>query len=252
MVSSLHFFRTFKSFKKWVKKLGYSESVARKYWKGPGYYYHRGKGYFCKYSEKRDKKRGGRVSKGKWRHTTDISTKLLEGLTKKDRERIIKRINSLVRRYMSKGYSREKALLKAERKIAYELGKLKIPKKKFSPIVRHYANFLWNSIPKKYRQGRNRRWTYGMVLFLTQAVYEACKKKKIRAIDEVFEEIADSDWRMGYREKLREIEDRFGLRVRQYAPAEKEIKEYEEYMIAQELIRQEYGMPEEPPPELIW
>ncbi len=52
MVSKLHYFRTFKSFAKWVKELGYSLKTAKEAWKAvdwaheidwaQGYYYAKG------------------------------------------------------------------------------------------------------------------------------------------------------------------------------------------------------------------
>jgi hypothetical protein len=40
-------------------------------WKGKGKYYKRGKRTWTKYSEARDKAKGGRVGTGDWKHTHD-------------------------------------------------------------------------------------------------------------------------------------------------------------------------------------
>jgi len=53
MVSKLHYFRSFNDFLRWVRSMGYTKREAEKYWRGTGYYYHRGKGYFCKYDPMR-------------------------------------------------------------------------------------------------------------------------------------------------------------------------------------------------------
>ena len=53
MVSKLHYFRSFNDFLRWVRSMGYTKREAEKYWRGTGYYYHRGRGYFCKYGSRR-------------------------------------------------------------------------------------------------------------------------------------------------------------------------------------------------------
>ena len=120
MVSSLKFFKSRRQFINYlIKEKGLSKKraneIANKHWKGKGYYYHRGKGYWCRYSEKRDKKRTKKghypVGKGKWRHTFDP---------------IIKRAVKIV-----------KSVLKRKRK---------------DPQALELAHYVWDNLNKKTRR----------------------------------------------------------------------------------------------------
>ena len=45
--------------------------IPKDQWEGAGYYYYRGTGQWTKWSESKDRKRGGKVGRGKWKHTND-------------------------------------------------------------------------------------------------------------------------------------------------------------------------------------
>lgn len=45
--------------------------IPKELWEGAGYYYNRGNGRWTKYSQKLDRKKGGKVGGGKFRHTHD-------------------------------------------------------------------------------------------------------------------------------------------------------------------------------------
>jgi len=69
--------------------LKYKKKDPNRKGRGPGYYYHRGHGYWSKYSKARDAKRKSRgndprhIGTGKWRHTHDIIFRLAKRIKRK-------------------------------------------------------------------------------------------------------------------------------------------------------------------------
>ena len=179
MVSKLRYFRSKKSFIKWARKLGLSRKEAEAKWKGPGYYYHRGKGYICKYSKARDLKRGGKIGRGPWRHTHDFvkAVKKLRAYAKRKAKAIAK-----AKKKATLGKIAAAASRKAERKVDREALEI--------------AEYLWSQIPREYKEGSERKWTYISVIALAKYVKRKAVEQGVdwRAIDWAME----IDWKQGY------------------------------------------------------
>jgi len=67
--------------------------------------------------------------------------------------------------------------------------------KQLSPRVKQIADYLWDEIPRKYKEGKDRIWTYISVVALAKAIDEALGDRDWKSVDWAQE----IDWASGYR-----------------------------------------------------
>ena len=184
MVSKLRYFRSKKAFIKWAKSLGIHIKKAAKQWKGPGYYYHRGKGYICKYSKARDLKRGGKVGRGPWRHTHDLAKRIIKKTIKH-----VKLAAKVAKKVIEK---------KRKRKVSTKTILLKTiarKPKRLDPEAKEIADYVWNNLKTLRSRGK---WTYIMVYNIAKLLVDNARKQgvDVKSIDVLY----DFDWSLTYHE----------------------------------------------------
>ncbi len=208
MVSKLHYFRSKREFSRWVKSLGLPESVADERWEGRGWYYHRGRGYIVRYSSARDRARGGRVGRGSWRHTHDISK--LVGRLRHHVKRVARALAKKKASKLRRRGHRKKEAVEVAAKHTISVGVRRARSlTNASPAVKKIAQYLWSEIPRQYKEGRNRVWTYIAVVSLAKVINKYCSAKGVdwKAVD-WSQEI---DWRQGYRHAKQYVKDILGV-----------------------------------------
>ncbi|MCE4608828.1 MAG: hypothetical protein F7C36_00390 [Desulfurococcales archaeon] len=199
MVTKLYYFKTKKTFLKWCKARNYSIRACQKAWTGPGYYYARGRNHISKHVKHLDLRRGGREGKGPWRHTHDLE-KAIQKLKRAIRSASLRLANRTARKTVPRK--------KIAKKLA-DIYTIKTAKKtvkaarqrwvRLKPI-RQLAQEIWGWIPRRYREGKNRVWTYIMVLALARAIYRLAKERGVDPYQYDWKELID--WSLGYREAL--------------------------------------------------
>ena len=212
--TKLYRFRYKRDFMKWCRERGYDLEACDEAWTGPGYYYARSRTHISKHVPHLDKRRGGRIGRGSWRHLHDVFTRLYRVTRKAARERV----ERLVRK---RGVKPKKL---AE-KIVYAkaIGRSRrLPRE-----VHSIARYLWENIPRKYREGRRRKWSYIAVLALAKTIHRVSREKDIdwKQIDWIHE----IDWRQGYGKAKKEVLRLLGTRKSYDRISDKEIKEMLKY-----------------------
>ncbi len=229
MPTKLYYFRTKKQLLKWCRERGYSKRACEEAWTGPGYYYARSRKHISKHVPHLDKRRGGKIGRGPWRHVNDL-------------ERVIKRLNKHVKRSVEKRV--KKIVKKTRRKVgprkAAKLVLAKTVKKarKQPKQVLEIASYLWRQIPRKYREGKHRKWTFISTIALAKYIYNKARNRGIdwKAIDWAHE----IDWSEGYRYAKSIVDKLLGSEKEYVEIPEKEIirrlKELEEHGIDVDII----------------
>lgn len=197
MVTKLYLFKTKSQLLRWCKERGYSKKACEKAWTGPGYYYARGKAHISKHVPHLDRRRGGRIGRGPWRHTHDLRkaiSRLRNGIKKasvKAAGRVARRIKGTrrLRQKLAKAIAARTVsrLVKAARQRWYRI-----------PAVKQLAEEIWEWIPKRYKRGRDRVWTYIMALALAYNIYKRAREKGVDPYQYDWKELVD--WSLGYRE----------------------------------------------------
>ena len=223
MVTKLYYFKTKQQLLKWCKERGYSKRACEEAWTGPGYYYARSKKHISKHVPHLDMRRGHKVGKGPYRHIHDIE-KVIRKLNKHVREGIRKRAKTITRK------ARKIKPRKAEKLV---LARTIRKTKKLPRPVKEIAAYLWNNIPRKYREGKHKKWTYISTIALAKYIYRLAKENDLdwKAVDWVHE----IDWEQGYNYARREVERLLGSKKEYVEIPEEEIirrlKELEEHGI---------------------
>ncbi len=201
MVTKLYYFRTKKALLKWCRERGYSKRACEEAWTGPGYYYARSKKRISKHVPHLDLRRGHREGKGPWRHIHDLERTIAK-LNKHVRGEVRKRAEKITRKTRKKVKPSKAEKLVLARTI-------KRTKKLLRP-VREIAAYLWEHIPRKYREGKHRKWTYISTIALAKYIYKLAKENDLdwRAYDWIHE----IDWNEGYGYAKREVERLLGAR----------------------------------------
>ncbi len=213
MVTKLYYFRTKRSLLKWCKDRGYSSKACEKAWTGPGYYYARSRSHISKHTPHLDKRRKGRQGRGPWRHTHDL-------------EKAVRRLDDGVKRASAKASIRlaRKAGLpsRARPKLARTIRAKTMAKALRRarlwvriPAVRSLAAEVWEWIPKKYRRGRFRAWTYIMALALAYNIYKRAKEKGVDPYTYDWKEFID--WSLGYRYAKEVVKEALGRTLEEIA-----------------------------------
>ena len=210
MVTRLYYFKTKKSLLRWCRDRGYSLRACEKAWTGPGYYYARGKAHISKHVPHLDRRRGKKIGRGPWRHVHDAVGRIVRSLKKRaDRE-----AEKLARRTLRR-IARKKKPPKRLREKTLELARVKLAKRAarrarrgLSPAVKELAEYLWRQIPKKYKRGRDRVWTYVAVLALARQIYKRAREKGVDPYQYDWAQLID--WSLGYREALDYVKQAIG------------------------------------------
>ena len=215
MPTKLYYFKTRKQLLKWCRQRGYSIKACEEAWSGPGYYYARSRSHISKHVEHLDKRRGGKVGKGEWRHIHDL-------------ERVIRRLNKRVRKSVEKRTRiLEKKRIQRRKAEKIVLAKTIRRARKLPKTVMEIAAYLWNNIPRKYKEGRNRKWTFISTIALAKAIHRLARENDIdwKSIDWVHE----IDWAQGYKYALNEVRRLLGATKDYTGLSEKEIREMMKY-----------------------
>jgi len=179
-----------KSKKDFIRKLrrnyGYSASEARTVvdacYEGPGYYYHRGGDYFVRYSGSRDLARGGKVGRGRYKHTFDPIVEVAKRLA----EETVRTAEAISRRVEEKIHKPVKPEV---------LVKAAFPRRpRIQREVKRLADYVWEELsPTVKREGK---WTYIMVLNIIKMLHDYAKEQgiDIQQIDLIHK----FDWMQGY------------------------------------------------------
>ncbi|BBC20956.1 putative Glutamyl-tRNAGlu reductase [Aeropyrum globular virus 1] len=195
MVTKLYFFKTKKQLLKWCEERGYSKRACEKAWTGPGHYYARSRSHISKHTPHLDRRRGKKVGRGPWRHTHDV-IKVVRRLKRE----VSKASKSQAKKVTKKLGAGKKVESKAVKAItAKALAKaLKRARQTWarSPAVRSLAEDIWRWIPKRYKRGKDRVWTYIMALALAKAIHDRAKEKGIDPYQYDWKELVD--WSLGY------------------------------------------------------
>lgn len=196
MVTKLRYFRTLSDLIKWAKENGYSVRACREAWTGPGHYYARGKNHISKHVPHLDKRRGGLIGRGPWRHVNDYYV-----VVRKLKREVKKTVKKVVRKTLAKKTIKKVVRKHPEKKV--EVARAVVVKavqrarkvKQLSPRVKQIADYLWDEIPRKYKEGKDRIWTYISVVALAKAIDEALGNRDWKSVDWAQE----IDWASGYR-----------------------------------------------------
>ncbi len=197
MVTKLYYFKSKKSFLKWCREREYSRKACIKAWTGQGYYYARGKNHISKHTPHLDKRRGKKLGRGPWRHMHDLG-------------KAVKKLDSGVKRVSLRHAKKHSRRLRGGKRLEVKLAKAihaktiaKAVKKARQlwvriPAVRSLAAEIWEWIPKKYKQGRHKAWTYIMALALAYNIYK--RAKETGADPQAYDWEHLVDWSLGYRD----------------------------------------------------
>jgi len=199
VVTKLRYFRTLRQLVRWCKERGYSVGACKDAWSGPGYYYARSKKHISKHVKHLDVRRGGAVGRGPWRHTHDIAK-----VVRKLRKRVRREARAKVRK-ASKGLARKLPKKEAREVAAKEVIVAAVSRSRrgLSPSVKAIASYIWDSIPRRYKEGRGRVWTYVSVIALAKAIHRYCAERGIdwKSVD--WAQVID--WKQGYRYAVAEV-----------------------------------------------
>lgn len=203
MVSKLYHFTNKKQFLKWCKERSYHKKACLKAWDGPGYYYSRGRNHISKHIPYLDKRRGKRIGLGVWRHVHDI-----DKLVKKTSVRVAKR--SPFRKTDHKKKLAKAFAVKTMSRSA------KIARSRWlkSKPVRTLAKEIWSWIPRRYKKGRGRVWTFIMASALAYEIYKRAKEKGVDPLQYDWQHIID--WSLGYRHALSVVKEAIGKTVQEF------------------------------------
>ncbi len=228
MVTKLYYFASKQAYLKWCKERKYKRSACEKAWTGPGYYYARSKSYISKHVKHLDLRRGKREGKGPWRHTHDL-------------ERLVRKVKAGLERYVRERARKiaEKKAAKAPKKLQAKLAKTveartaaraaKAASRKWtrSKAVRELADYLWRQIPRRYKRGKEKAWTYIAVLALAKAILDRAREKGVDPYQYDWKELID--WSLGYRYAEGVVREVLGKTAEETArELERKLKYYEE------------------------
>ncbi len=228
MPTKLYYFKTLKQLLKWCRERGYSKKACREAWTGPGYYYARSRKHISKHVPHLDRRRGGKIGSGPWRHVHDFE-KAVRRLRKYVKNRVDKTVKRVARK-LSRKVGRRKAVKAAKTLVLTQIPR-RARKARVTREVREIADYLWSVIPRKYREGKDKVWTYIAVLALAKYIHRKAREKSVdwRAFDWK-EEI---DWREGYRYAKSIVDKLIGYDTKYIEIPEEEIirrlKELEQY-----------------------
>ena len=187
MPTKLYYFKTKQQLLKWCRERKYSKRACEEAWTGPGYYYARSRKHISKHVEHLDKRRGGKVGKGPWRHIHDIG-KIIRKLNKHVKTNVQKRAKAIVRKTRKKVGPRKATKLVLARTVKKAK---KLPKE-----VRRIAEYLWDHIPRKLKEVSNRKWTFISTLALAKYIYNKSREKGVDW--KQYDWVGEIDWREGY------------------------------------------------------
>lgn len=249
MVSKLKCFNTKKEYDQWCKKHGYDKRACEKAWIGKGCYYARGKKHISVHIReldlRRDPPKRKREGVGSWRHMHDLvkfTVKLKKGV-KKGVEKRSRRLVELARKKLAETKTRRthvavKPTLSNAR--AFLLNRSIKKMKKHRVLTREakrLADYLWERIPKKYRSGKDKVWTYISVLALAKAILSKIGKRDWKSIDWEHE----IDWSQGYEAAKNYITRILGSKE----PTASDVDEYIKYMMRAQEQEPRISPPEE-------
>ena len=155
------------------------------------------------------------------------------------RRRARERVKAGIKSLRKAGLRHKEAVSKASKHVIHTAYRRARKALRSSKQVDRIAAYLWSQIPKRYKEGRDRVWTYVSVVALAKAIYSSSKGAGIdwRSVDWA----SEIDWSVGYRNALREVEKLLG-RKSTYAnltPTEAEKVERE-----WNRVRKDLGLPE--------
>ncbi|BAF34750.1 hypothetical protein APE_0730a [Aeropyrum pernix ovoid virus 1] len=196
MVTKLYKFNTKKQLLKWCEERGYSRRACEKAWTGPGYYYARSRNHISKHTPHLDKRRGKRVGRGAWRHTHDLA-KTVRRLKNGVKQGAVKGAARLARKSGLKSRDARRALARAiaAKTLAQAVKRARRTWVR-SPAIRRLAEDVWDWIPKRYKRGKDRVWTYITALALAKAIHDRAREKGVDPYQYDWKELID--WSLGY------------------------------------------------------
>ena len=208
MVTKLYYFRTKRGLLKWCRDRGYSLRACEDAWTGPGYYYARSRRHISKHTPHLDRRRGKKIGRGPRRHIHDLAEAVsrLRSSAKRLARRRVVRTKTEARR----------ALPKAGKAIAARtLRRVAEARRRVPEAVKRLAEELWDSIPARYKRGRNRIWTWILVLHVAHDIYRRAREKGVDVKQYDWRSLLD--WAAGYRAVMREIRRILGPTAREIA-----------------------------------
>ncbi|MCE4603301.1 MAG: hypothetical protein F7B18_08980 [Desulfurococcales archaeon] len=165
MVTKLYYFKSKRQLLEWCRDRGYSLKACERAWTGPGYYYARGRAHISKHVPHLDKRRGGKLGGGPWRHTHDLEkavSRLRDGVKRAS----VRAARQVARSIKSSKRLRQKLARAIAARAASKLVKAARQRWFRIPAVRQLASEIWEWIPRRYKEGRHKVWTYVMALSL--------------------------------------------------------------------------------------
>jgi len=223
MVTKLYFFANKRAYMKWCRERGYDMRACEAAWTGPGWYYARKKDHISKHVVHLDVRRGRKEGKGPWRHTHDI-------------EQLIRRVKRATRKTLAELVARQapkRAPERVKRKLAKAVEARALARAARrartwtrNKAVRDLAKYLWAQIPKKYKEGREKAWTYIAVLALAKAILERAKEKGVDPYQYDWAQLID--WSLGYGYAVGVVQSVLGKTQRELAEeAARKLRYYE-------------------------
>ncbi|MEB2836104.1 MAG: hypothetical protein GSR80_000120 [Desulfurococcales archaeon] len=204
MVTKLYYFKSKRQLLKWCRERNYSLKACEEAWSGSGYYYARGRSHISKHVPHLDKRRGGRVGGGPWRHTHDLASRLKRSVEKAS----ARAAGSLARRAGLPRRAKEKlARAIAARTLSRTV---KAARRLWAriPAVKRLAEDIWGWIPRRYREGRHRAWTYIAALALAYSIYKRARERGVDPYQYDWEHLID--WSLGYRHAKQVVREALG------------------------------------------
>jgi hypothetical protein len=123
-----------------------------------------------------------------------VAPKTLERIMRRvnENERLLKRLTALFYKELKEEFARQKL----EPRTATRRLRRHIKRVSFTGEDKRIAAYLWELIPKRYRTGARRLWTYLLVLHLARWIRKTSSEKGIdwREIDWA----SEIDWKQGY------------------------------------------------------
>jgi len=225
MPTKLYYFRTKRKLLKWYRERGYSLRACEEAWSGPGYYYARSRKHISKHVPHLDRRRGGKIGRGPWRHLHDL-TRTIVRLNKAARKLLAHKAKKIAKGYREKKKKKPPKKLLVKYVVKKSLTRARSIGKRYDAATKRLARYLWNNIPRRLKEGRNRKYTFISVLALARAIRNYAREKGIDDVMNYRDWVKEIDWEYGYRSALDQAKKLIGVGKSYEGLTEKEIKEF--------------------------
>ena len=203
MPTRLYYFGALEELLSWCRRRRYSLQACRRAWVGPAFYYARSRSHISVYMPRLDLRRDPpgrkRLGSGPWRHLHDRLRRLARRLMREAEAQARRRV---AERAAGAGGKAGRATARAtavSQKAARRVADRAAARASLRGVDREtlrLAMEIWGWIPKRYRRGRDRVWTFVAALNLARAILRRAREKGVDPYQYDWEQLID--WSLGY------------------------------------------------------